>query len=365
MLQNLWKKEKTNDTMLLYMDLCKSISPAYREAVNQQLDELTSKYNGTSMKCNEKSSQYIQQANQCYQKSDFECAMHKYTEALCYAEIGTANEATAYANRAQCFFQVKSYHQALIDCDLALNAGCINEELLSMLRKLQQDCQQLNALDECTQKGNERQKRLDFDGHEKFPCLANALTIDQNAKFGRHIVAKHDIDVGKVVLMEENFAAVGRCDERRCCTCLAELKNFIPCPNCIDAVFCDEKCLNASKVHRLECRTIYHRMPHKMQFIIRTILVATMAFSTIDVLVTFIEDRIESKSLPESMNDLQSKYQLYLQLEKFPLNDDAANDVYMVLESMMAIPSIRKLFDSMAKQRFLMHLILHHLAVCK
>lgn len=361
-MENLWKKEEINATTL-YIDLCKSINPEYFEAVIHQVHELTSKYKEISSKSNVKSLTYMQKANHFYQESDFECAMHKYTEALCYAESGTATVSMAFANRAQCFFRMKNYHQALIDCDLALSVGCTNEELLSMLRKLQGDCQKFNASGECKQLGNERQHRLDFEEHTKFPCLANALTIKHSAVFGHHIVAKHDIDVGKVVLMEESFASVAKSNERVCYTCLAESQNFIACPNCVDAIFCDENCLNANMVHRLECQTLYHGLPHKIQFIIRTILVAITAFPSIDSLMAFVEEHIGYENLPESINDLQSKYSLYLHLEKFPMNDTAANDVFCVFKLIMAIPSIRMLFDLDRKKRFLMHLIFHHLAV--
>lgn len=106
MMQNLWKKESINGTPL-YIDLCKSINPKYCETVINQLQDQS--INGASSKNNGKSSEYLQQANQLYQAADFECAMHKYTDALCYAEIGTRNVSMALANRAQCFFQMQKY----------------------------------------------------------------------------------------------------------------------------------------------------------------------------------------------------------------------------------------------------------------
>lgn len=360
-MENLWKKEKIGDTPI-YIDLCKSVKAEYCVKVTNQLQELTSKYNSTSSKCNEKSSHYLQYANQFYQQSDFECAMHNYTKALCYAEIGTANVSMALENRAQCFFQMKQYDQTMIDIDLALDAGCTKVLMLN-LQKLRDDCQKMKSSDKCMQKDHERLYQLDFQEHPKYPCLANVVDVQKNAKFGRHVVAKHDIDVGKVLLMETSFASVVQSEERTCYTCLAESKNFIACPNCTDVVFCDEKCMNANEVHRLECHTIYHEMAFKMQFLIRTVLVATTAFSSIDDLMTFVEDHIEREILPESITDLQSKYSLYLQLKQFPLNENAINDVYNLFHSAMAVPSVCKMFATVQKQRFLMHLFYQHLAV--
>lgn len=260
--------------------------------------------------------------------------------------------------------QNSRYDQALVDIGLAF-AVDRTDECLSKLRKLQDDCRKLAAAAECMQqKADERQHRLAFEEpHEQFPCMANALAIERSNEFGRHIVAKHDIDVGKVVLMEESFASVGRGDERMCHTCLAESKNFIACPHCVDVVFCDEKCMTANELHRFECHTVYHQMVHRMQFIIRTVLAAITAFPTVDGLMAFVEERVERKNLPESINDVQSKYGLYLQLEKFPLADNAIYDVYSLCRSALAIPSICKLFDSEEKRRFFMHLMFHHLAV--
>lgn len=361
-MENLWKKESVGDTPM-YIDLCKAVKDEYCCEVAKELQELTSKYNSTSSKCNETSSFYSQCADQCYQRLDFHCAMDNYTKALCYAEIGTANVSMALANRAQCFFQMEQYDQAMVDIDLALNAGCTTKGQMTHLRKLQQDCKAAKATGEPLRKDGERQYRLDFEEHEQFPCLANVVQVQQNAKFGRHIVAKQDIEVGKVVLVEESFASVVQSDEYTCYTCLAEAKNFIACPHCTDVVFCDEKCMNANEIHWLECQTIYHEMTYKMQFIIRTILVAATVFPSIDELMAFVEDHIGRDTLPESVNDLQSKYSLYLRLKKYPLNNTVTNDVHSLFQSAMAVPSICKMFVTLQHKRFLMHLLLHHLAI--
>lgn len=362
-MENLWKKENIGGTPM-YIDLCKSVRAEYCVEVAKELQELTSKYNRTSSKSNESSADYMQYANEFYEKADFGCAMHNFTKALCYAEIGTANVSMALVNRAQCFFQMKQYGHALVDIDLALEAGCTTKGLMCDLQKLRDNCQAIKASGACVmQKDDERQYQLDFPEHSKFPCLANAVEVQQNAKFGKHIVAKQDIEVGKVILMEESFASVAQSDERSCYTCLAESKNFIACPHCTDVVFCGEQCMNSNEIHRLECHTIYHEMAYKVQFIIRTILVATAAFSSIDDLVSFVEDHIERERLPDSLTDLQSKYSLYLQLKKFPLDERVVKDVYSLFESAMAIPLVRKMFATLRHKRFLKHLLLYHLAI--
>lgn len=361
-MDNLWKKENVGETPM-YIDLCDLITAEYRGKVANELQELTSIYNSTSSKSNEKSSDYLQHADQLYQQLDFECAMHNYTKALCYAEIGTANVSMALANRAQCFFRMDRYDQAMVDIDSALDAGCTTKGLMMNLRKLQDNCRAAKATGEFMHKVDERQYQLDFEQHTRFPCLANVVDVQQNAKFGKHIVAKQDIDVGKVILVEESFASVVQSDERTCYTCLAESKNFIACPHCTDVVFCDKKCMNSNEIHRLECQTVYHEMAYKVQFIIRTILVATTAFSSIDHLMAFVEDHIERETLPQSLTDQQSKYSLYLLLKKFPLRGNVIKDVHSLFESAMAVPTVRDMFATLQHKRFLVHLLLHHLAI--
>lgn len=363
-MENLWKKETVGETQM-YIDLCKLVKAEYRAKVANELQDLTLRYNSTSSKSNEKSSDYLQYADKLFEQLDFECAMHNYTKALCYAEIGTANVSMALANRAQCFFRMNRYDQAMVDIDLALDAGCTTKGLLAELEKLQDDCRAAKATGECVRNAGERQYQLDFEQHTRFPCLANVVDVQQNAKFGKHIVATRDIDVGKVILVEESFASVVQSDERTCYTCLAESKNFIACPHCTDVVFCDETCMNSNEIHRLECQTIYHEMAYKVQFIIRTILVATAAFPSIDHLMTFVEDRIgRSHTMPESLTDLQSKYGLYLLLKKSPLSGNTTNELHSLFQLAMAVPAVRNMFfDTLQHKRFLMHLLLHHLAI--
>lgn len=91
--------------------------------------------------------------------------------------------------------------------------------------------------------------------------------------------------------------------------------------------------------------------------------ITILAYPDIDSLMKNIEADLNNDDLPESITDLRSNYHMYLKLKKIQLKDEVILDVYRLFKSAMIVSSIEQLFDSTQKQRFLMHLILHHLAI--
>ncbi|XP_055302997.1 histone-lysine N-methyltransferase SMYD3-like [Sitodiplosis mosellana] len=360
-MDSLWRKE-ANRVESLYINLFKSTDSQFVDETkkwDEHVQTLKSKHSEVPAKNNEKSSELIRKGSELFCNKQFYHAMELYTKALCYAEVGTENESMAFASRAKCFFYMKMYQQAMTDIELALEANC-PAEMIVKLEKLRADCRKvvISNSNELTE------PKRSFTDDRNFPCIANTLTITNNTQFGRHLVAKCDIDVGQMVLMEQSFASVAKSDEQMTCyNCLTEVANFIACSKCSDVVFCSNKCLEENLVHQLDCNTPYHRMHCKAKFTIQTILIAVAAFPNIDDLIECVEAGEKDDVLPESITDLQSKYRLYLRLKKLPLNANVVLDVYKLFKSIMIIPSIERAFDSEGKQRFLMHLILHHLAI--
>lgn len=77
------------------------------------------------------------------------------------------------------------------------------------------------------------------------PYLADALKLENIERFGRHFIANVDIEKNQVISMEESFGHVIDINytEPMCNNCMAQSKNFIPCPDCVDGVFCNDKCM--------------------------------------------------------------------------------------------------------------------------
>lgn len=359
-MDNLWRKE-SNHNKSLFVNLFDGIDTIEAKKWNQYLQKLKSAYDETSAKDNQKSNELIQQGNRQFQSKKFHHAMELYTKSLCFAEPDTVNVSMSFANRASCFFQMQMFSRAIRDIELAL-AGKCTAELTARLEKLKADCRHLFKPN--PQEASEPTPI--FTADKNFPCIANTLSIQNNKQFGRHLIAKCDIDVGQLILMEDSFAAIAKTDEQMTCyTCLREMENFIACPKCCDGVvFCNNTCMNMNLVHKFDCNTLYHRFHHKAKFTIQTILIGIAAFSAnVDDLMTCVNNSDVNGDLPQSINDLKSKYELYLKLKKLPLNEGVIFDVYRLFKSIMCIPLIEKLFDTELKQRFLAHLMLHHLAI--
>lgn len=86
---------------------------------------------------------------------------------------------------------------------------------------------------------------MDFDADDDFhPGMANVLQMKYNEQFGRHFIAKCDIDVGKVILVDEAFvtSSVFQTEKNICDTCFKHMNIFVACQNCTFGLFCDEIC---------------------------------------------------------------------------------------------------------------------------
>lgn len=93
--------------------------------------------------------------------------------------------------------------------------------------------------------------------NENFPCASDAIKVSYSEEFGRHIVATRDIDVGELLVVEEphnKMMALENCFSH-CWHCLRATWNGIPCDNCVNVIYCSEKCkaTDWSIFHNLEC----------------------------------------------------------------------------------------------------------------
>lgn len=123
--------------------------------------------------------------------------------------------------------------------------------------------------------------KLSFEADEKFPCMANVLAIKENEKFGKHIVAECDIDVGNVVISTPAFATI-EClkmgSESGCFECGGCISHFIKCPYCIDIKFCSKSC-SKSKLHKSKCNQLFSS--NDCRVIRMTTEIITVAFKSV------------------------------------------------------------------------------------
>lgn len=313
-------------------------------------------------KCNKKSDEFRSKGNMIFGMEMWMEAMELYNLSLLVAEPGTQNLSLAYANRASTFLRMQLYDECLRDIELAVEA---NYPHMPKLMKRKTDCEHFKELrkNRLPKPKESFEPKLSFNPDEKFPCMADVLEIQQNDEFGRHVVAKCDIGVGETILVEENFISFAcALDRIQCYNCLQSVKNFIACSNCNDVMFCSERCRDHNGIHQKFCGATIHRMPNDVKLIATSILIALIAFSTVDEMMEFVEKVLPKRGLeiPRAANDPQSKYGMFLNLQPAKEKDLDITTVYKAHTGLLDIPLVKDMFSSQKSQRFLMHLIAEH-----
>lgn len=303
----------------------------------------------------------------CYNRDDWRESMEYFNQALCFAKIGSIDSSALFAYRAFCFAKMEMYEKAIKDADIALTP--------KLPAKLRQKLQRRRAAWEekvsvSTKEGHRQTANapeLSFDADKECPCMANVLEIKETDDFRSYIVARADIDVGQVVLVETGFVSIANgYDRASCLTCMNTLTNLIPCTQCTDAMFCNIDCMTANKVHKIWCDEPYNRMPIDIRFVVQSILQAIILFPTVDLLMEFVTAIQHKNAIDFQAEPQLFDYGLFLCL----LSDEVATDLPLVLiykayKTLMSMSSIQLKFDTEIKRRFLMNLVGHHAHVLK
>lgn len=353
-MENLWKKESKSGN---YVDLFDDI-------------ELTPIANANGLRKHDLiSTQLRHKGDQKFVENAWVDAMECYNKSLRFA-ISVENVSLTYANRAACFLHLKMFDKCLNDIEMSKSENCTSKGLLIKLEKCKAEC-----LKTMKREHQEQflERKLNYDCHANFPCLADVVEIQCNEQYGRHIVAKCEIPVGKVILVEKSFLSTTLSEKLTgCATCLKTRMNFIACESCTIAMFCDDKCRKSNVSHNYDCNFIYDRDTSyngQLMMMAQTIFFGMEAFGGVfDEMKRFIEETEEIKVnyVPKSVVDMKSKYRLFLTLaahtdefEKKTLLSKAKT-LYTIL---LKLTTVNGMFDTVAKQRFLMHLVTKHVVV--
>lgn len=159
--------------------------------------------------------------------------------------------------------------------------------------------------------------------------------------------------------MEKHFVECRATERELCSSCFRENRNFIPCLECPDAMFCDAECMNRNLLHRWECGSSLIQLHKEEKLCIRSVLMAIESFRNFDDLMEFVENALaeDPKSIPAAINDLQSNYHFFFKLKAAKKESPRLHEIYKCVTS---IPKLIALFDNGKKLRFLMHLVTHH-----
>lgn len=276
--------KESNEIDALYIDLLRL------EAQDTRLiDRMFTQMFISTEKDDALASQHRDKGNEFFRQSMWRIPMEFYTETLRFATNGSEHISLAYANRSACFLRMKLYAECLIDIELARKAN-YPHRLMYKLNEREAVC--FDQMEKSSKIPTpEAKPALSFAADEKYPSMANVLEIQQNVEFGKHTVAMDDIAVGQTIVLEDVFCVgVFSNDRAYCCTCLKFIRNFIPCPNCSNATFCDAKCMESDEIHKIDCGASYHYSLDSAEIaLVKSILLAVNAFSSVDDLVAYVE----------------------------------------------------------------------------
>lgn len=323
-----------------------------------------------SKKKNESSTKYREQGNKEMQESQYYEAMLNYNISLCYAEVGTDNVSLAYANRSLCFLKMTKYDKCLIDIELAVKAG-YPQQSMGKLEQRRKFC--LERIKNASSNDSSEPK-LDFDAHENFPGLSMVVQMECNKKFGRHFVAKSDINAGKVVMVEEAFVTASHPEYKMnaCEACFRHARNFIACPNCNGALFCDQICAD-DFTHVWKCGRQNKDDNFLVEFTLRSVIYAMTIFDKgFDDLRNFVKEVIQSpswqkrKNVPEALGDMPSRYRMFLELNLWLSAAEKSRMIQTGYEGyriLMQKDGMKEFFSGQDNHFFLKHLFVMHASI--
>lgn len=348
----LWQKESISD-QALYVDILQNIRhPLENFRLNRK------KSNALSLRTRT-------EGNEKFAQNDFEAAMELYNQSICFAEKGSEHLSLAYANRSSCFLKLQMYDRCLIDIQLAKDAN-YPERLMHKLEDRKREC---NKRIESDTISTSTEPMLSFKANNELPCMADVLQIEKDDQYGRLLRAKRDIQIGETVLIEEGYIHIiyGQ-ESNRCDFCGKEKMNFVPCGNCVDAMYCSEKCAN-NNFHEVECDMMLGANDccdgQSLTFILRSVIIGINTFPTVNEMIKFVEDchATDPQEITESVDTAISKYRTFFKLASTVTSkriSDLLKSAYIIFHAIMRSSKLGKKFQTKLSQRFLMHLIIHH-----
>lgn len=366
----LWKKETRHEDAL-YVDIFRKLNPElrqffgchskpYYEMAEHILDSCV-----RDEKDDAQSIVYRKKGDELFRQSEWQAAIKYYNQSLCFGEIGSAQIAIGYINRAQCFYQLKMYENCLVDLDLVRYSNFPRQQV-ALLALRETECMKLIA--DGAESSMLIVPKLSFAPNEKYSEMANVLDIVRGGDGEWHIVAKEDINVGKIVMVEKHFISTYNDSYRKCCICCKSLTNLVPCNKCSNVLMCP-KC-SGSILHQVECdaQVLFHDHYPLASDTFRSILLAMTIFEHADELMDFVDPivRDDLTKLPNSISNQKTKYRGFLQLAHNAI--DLKEDIMMVFtnySSLLAHEVVNLYFNTETHRRFLMHLVFQHYSALK
>lgn len=361
----LWEKETIKGERVFAKLRSKNEQKSFSEAFVEKVIECTLK------KCIAKNNSLAlksrQQGNELFRNGLYKEAIGVFNQTLPYVENGTEDLGICYANRSACFFKMKQYKLCLADIALA-KKNKYPARLMPKLENRKIECEKLLAAD-----GDDSAKQLEptlsFDADEKMPCFAKGLDVKFSENYGNHIVTNRALEIGQTVIVERAF--VFKATDTfylHCENCFSRTTNLILCENCVNAVFCSQKCCRAAneKYHDVLCDLLFLCNGEPMQvLLLQSIVVAVRTFSTLAALMAAIEEYRNSQDGIDFDDPAKRAYFQFFNLRTNMDKMSAHERNEMMGKAMQVVEMIRThsrmepMFRTRKLAQFLSHLALH------
>lgn len=227
-----------------------------------------------------------------------------YNQSIALAPNDSEELAFAFGNRSALLLHLKKYKDCINDCNLAIEVSAseilksklltrkvqclaalddpktneVYNEILQLISEMNLDSSiKEHLLNKLSTIKNDISKQLSYEVLPKLdkvyniptfipgkeaPCASEAVTIEYNKEWGRHIVATRDIQPGEIIILEKIYYAFIYPDKMwvYCQNCSKLSWSSIPCKGCIFGIYCSKECRQEAwdKYHKFECEVFPH-----------------------------------------------------------------------------------------------------------
>ncbi|XP_014229739.1 uncharacterized protein LOC106654406 [Trichogramma pretiosum] len=206
-----------------------------------------------------------------FHASCFEWAGH----CLAYAQPGSMEHVLGLQTRAKLHYHCGNWEECRQDAADALDlmdSGNIYDQMGTTMNTLRQLLVQVVGRSLVTYIGSANRDRSTNMWHvlnprflkpqlkrpnANHPCLSDGVEPAYSPERGRHLVAKRDIEVGEMILVEDLACGVltQKAVHTKCAHCLAQAWVGPACDKCVNAVYCSKQCKTEAwrDYHYIEC----------------------------------------------------------------------------------------------------------------
>lgn len=148
-----------------------------------------------------------------------------------------------------------------------------------------------------------------------------------------------------------------------CTVCARISMNFISCSQCTTALFCNSECAN-NESHKIDCGGTFNSTGKgPLEYYLGALTFIINTFMNTECLMEFVEKAIGDDRAPFSLGDAKA-FRALLQFSRnnsatMEKSDERLKESLMIYNCLRSRKSIKKLFDTDEKKRFLMNLVLH------